>query len=98
MGGGGVREGENIDCFIVHHVTMTHDLTNIKYDMINNLLQFSNNLDKITDQAVKNFKNGHNNQTTMSKIQTIHNFFRFFILPGMIIVMNKIRIVFLKIF
>lgn len=64
-----MREGENIDCFIVHHVTMTHDLTNIKYDMINNLLQFSNNLDKITDQAVKNFKNGHNNQTTMSKFK-----------------------------
>ena len=50
-----MREGENIDCFIVHHVTMTHDLANIKYDMINHLLQFSNNLDKITDQAVKNF-------------------------------------------
>ena len=55
MEGGGVREGKNIDCFIVHHVTMTHDLANIKYDMINHLLQFSNNLDKITDQAVKNF-------------------------------------------
>ena len=54
---------------------MTHDLANIKYDiMINNLLQFSNNLDKITDQAVKNFKNGHYNQTTMSKIQTILDF------------------------
>ena len=72
-----MREGEIIDCFIVHHVTMTHDLANIKYDMINHLLQFSNNLDKITDQAVKNFKNGHYNQTTMSKIQTIQNFLDF---------------------
>ena len=49
------KEITGIDCFIVHHVTMTHNLANIKYDMINNLLQFSNNLDKITDQAVKKF-------------------------------------------
>ena len=49
----GVREGGNIDCSMVHHVTMTYDLANTVF--VNHLLQFSNNFDKISNQAVKSF-------------------------------------------
>ena len=83
---GGRREGGNIDCSMVHHVTMTYDLANTQYMLII-YCNFPITLIRLATKQSKVFKNGHYNQSTMSKIQTINIKFTFvmIILPVMTI-------------
>ena len=67
------REGGNIDFSMVHDVTMIYDIAYTLYDII--YCNFSITLIRLAIKFTKQskvFKNGHYNQSTMSKIQTIH--------------------------
>ena len=52
----GGREGENIDCSMEHHVTMTYDLANTLYGMLIIYCNFPINLIILATKQLKVFK------------------------------------------
>ena len=56
---------------MVHHVTMTYDLGNTSYMLII-YCNFPINLIRLVTKQSKILKRSQYNQSTMSKIQTIH--------------------------